>query len=85
MDNLYRYSLKTYVEGEGTVTVESDDGATGFYKQDAKVKLVAKPAANFTFKEWSGAVTINIGSATNEVTVSRNSSVTASFVEKDAE
>jgi hypothetical protein len=30
-------------------------------------------------------VTINIGSATNEVTVSRNSSVTASFVEKDAE
>jgi len=84
-DNLYRYSLKTYVEGEGTVTVESDDGATGFYKQDAKVKLVAKPAANFTFKEWSGAVTINIGSATNEVTVSRNSSVTASFVEKDAE
>ena len=46
--------------------------------------LVAKPAANFVFKEWSGAVTINTGSATNEVTVSSNSNVTATFVKKDA-
>ncbi|SVA79002.1 uncharacterized protein METZ01_LOCUS131856 [marine metagenome] len=82
---LYRYSLKTYPEGGGTISVESDDGASGFYKQGTRVKLVATPNAGFTFKEWSGAVTINTGSATNEVTVSRNSSVTASFVERGAE
>ena len=46
--------------------------------------LVAKPAANFEFEEWSGAVTINPGSATNEVTVSSNSTVTATFVTRDA-
>mgnify|MGYP002017935545 FL=1 len=82
---LYRYSLKPYVEGGGTISVESDDGASGFYKQGTRVKLVAKPDTGFTFKEWSGAVTVNTSSATNEVTVSRNSSVTASFVERGAE
>ncbi|MCK5873036.1 MAG: hypothetical protein KAG26_09440 [Methylococcales bacterium] len=46
--------------------------------------LVAKPAANFVFKEWSGAVTVDTGNATNEVTVLRNSTVTATFVKKDA-
>ena len=82
---LYRYSLKTYGEGGGDISVESDDGASGFYKQGTRVKLVAKPDTGFTFKEWSGAVTVNTSSATNEVTVSRNSSVTASFVERGAE
>ena len=82
---LYRYSLKTYTDGQGTIEVESDDGASGFYKEGTRVTLVAKPAANSTFKEWSGAVVVNIGSATNEVTVSRNSSVTASFVPKGAQ
>ena len=82
---LYRYSLKSYVDGGGTVSVDSDDGSSGFYKQGTRVKLVATPDAGFTFKEWSGAVTINTSSATNEVTVSRNSSVTASFVEKGTE
>ncbi|MBT4623415.1 MAG: hypothetical protein HOB97_05115, partial [Verrucomicrobia bacterium] len=56
----------------------------GFYKQGTTVKLVAKPAANFDFKEWSGAVTVGTGNATTEVTVERNSSVTATFVKKDA-
>ena len=82
---LYRYSLKPYVDGGGTISVESDDGASGFYKQGTRVKLVATPNAGFTFKEWSGAITVNTSSATNEVTVSRNSSVTASFVERGAE
>ena len=82
---LYRYSLKPYVDGGGTISVESDDGASGFYKQGTTVKLVATPNAGFTFKEWSGAITVNTSSATNEVTVSRNSSVTASFVERGAE
>jgi hypothetical protein len=82
---LYRYSLKTYVEGGGDISVESDDGASGFYKQGTRVTLVAKPNVGFNFKEWSGAVTVNTGSVTNEVTVSRNSSVTASFVERGAE
>ena len=85
MEDLYRYSLKTYTDGDGTIEVESVDGATGFYKSGTLVKFVAKPAANFTFNEWSGAVTVNTSSATNEVTVSRNSSITASFVEKGAE
>ena len=85
MGKLYRYSLKTYTDGQGTIEVESDDGASGFYKEGTRVTLVAKPAANSTFKEWSGAVAINIGSATNELTVSRNSSVTASFVPKGAQ
>ena len=85
MGKLYRYSLKTYTDGQGTIEVESDDGASGFYKEGTRVTLVAKPAANSTFKEWSGAVAVNIGSATNELTVSRNSSVTASFVLKGAQ
>ena len=83
-EELYRYSLNTYVEGQGTIN-DKPNGATGFYKQGTRVKLLAKPAANFTFKEWSGAVAVNIGSATNELTVSRNSSVTASFVLKGAQ
>ena len=81
-DGLFKYSLKTYVDGEGKIDVKSDDGDSGFYKQGTTVTLIAKPAANFDFKEWSGAVTINTGSATNEVTVSSNSSVTATFVKK---
>ncbi len=83
-DELFKYSLKTYVDGEGEIDVKSDDGDGGFYKQGTTVTLEAKPAANFVFKEWSGAVTINTGSATNEVTVSSNSNVTATFVKKDA-
>ena len=81
---LYKYSLKTYVDGEGDVVVKSDDGDSGFYKQGTTVTLVAKPAANFVFKEWSDAVTVGTGNATTEVTVLRNSSVTATFVKKDA-
>jgi hypothetical protein len=81
---LFKYSLKTYVDGEGDIDVKSDDGDGGFYKQGTTVTLVAKPAANFVFKEWSGAVTVGTGNAINEVTVLRNSSVTATFVEKDA-
>ena len=81
---LYKYSLKTDVDGEGVIDVKSDDGDGGFYKTGSKVTLVAKPADNFVFKEWSGEVIINTGSATNEVTVSSNSSVTARFVPSDA-
>jgi hypothetical protein len=81
---LYKYSLKAYVDGEGDIDVKSDDGDSGFYKQRTTVTLVAKPAANFVFKEWSGAVTVGTGNATTEVTVLRNSRVTATFVKKDA-
>jgi cephalosporin hydroxylase len=81
---LYKYSLKTRVEGEGEIDVKSDDGDGGFYKLRTTVTLVAKPAANFVFKEWSGEVTGGTGNATNSVTVLRNSTVTATFVEKDA-
>ena len=84
---LYKYSLKTYVDGEGGIkvnNVKSDDGDVGFYKQGTTVTLEAKPAANFVFKEWSGAVTVGTGNAINEVTVLRNSNVTATFVKKDA-
>ena len=81
---LYKYSLKTYVEGEGDVVAKSDDDDSGFYKQGTTVTLEAKPAANFVFKEWSGAVTVGTGNATTEVTVLRNSTVTATFVKKDA-
>ena len=44
------------------------------------MQLKAKPAANFVFNEWSGAVTSNTGSTNNVVTLSRNSTVTASFI-----
>ena len=84
ISELYKYSLKTRVEGEGEIDVKSDDGDGGFYKQGTTVTLVATPAANFDFKEWSGAVTVGTGNATTEVTVERNSSVTATFVKKDA-
>ena len=84
ISELYKYSLKTRVEGEGEIDVKSDDGDGGFYKQGTTVKLVAKPAANFDFKEWSGEVTGGTGNATNSVTVLRNSNVTATFVKKDA-
>ena len=83
---LYKYSLKTYVDGEGGIkvnNVKSDDGDVGFYKQETTVTLVAKPAANFDFKEWSGDVTGGTGNPTNSVTVLRNSNVTATFVKKD--
>jgi hypothetical protein len=83
----YKYSLKTYVDGGGEIkvnNVKSDDGDVGFYKHETTVTLVAKPAANFDFKEWSGAVTGGTGNATNSVTVLRNSNVTATFVKKDA-
>ncbi|MDP7584964.1 MAG: hypothetical protein QF920_04080, partial [Verrucomicrobiota bacterium] len=80
-EKLFKYSLKTYVDGEGDIVGDVGDG---FYKQGTTVTLIAKPAANFVFKEWSGALIINTGSATNEVTVSSNSSVTASFVPRDA-
>ena len=83
---LYKYSLKTYVDGGGEIkvnNVKSDDGDVGFYKQRTTVTLVAKPAANFDFKEWSGEVTGGTGNATNSVTVLRNSNVTATFVKKD--
>ena len=83
-EELFKYSLKTYVDGEGEIDVKSDDGDGGFYKQGTTVTLVAKPAANFDFKEWSDAVTVGTGNATTEVTVLRNSSVTATFVKKDA-
>ena len=82
---LFKYSLKTYVDGEGGIKVKSDDGDSGFYKHGTTVTLEAKPAANFDFKEWSDAVTVGTGNATNSVTVLRNSSVTATFVKKDAE
>ena len=82
---LYKYSLKTDVDGEGgVIDVKSDDGDGEFYKMGAKVTLVAKPADNFVFKEWSGEGIINTGSETNELTVSSNSSVTARFVPSDA-
>ena len=81
---LYKYSLKTYVDGDGEINVSSDDGDGGFYKQGTTVTLVAKPSANFVFKEWSGEVTGGTGSATNSVIVLRNSNVTATFVKKDA-
>ena len=76
--------LEPAIEGEGEIDVKSDDGDGGFYKQGTTVKLVAKPAANFDFKEWSGEVTGGTGNATNSVTVLRNSNVTATFVKKDA-
>ena len=80
-EKLFKYSLKTYVDGEGEIVGDLGDG---FYKQGTSVTLIAKPAANFKFKEWSGALIINTGSVTNKVTVSSNSSVTASFVPRDA-
>jgi len=81
---LYKYSLKTYVDGEGEINVKSDDGDVGFYKKGTTVTLEAKSADNFVFKEWSGAVTVDTGNANNSVTVLRNSTVTATFVKKDA-
>ena len=84
---LYKYSLKTYIDGKGEIkvnSVKSDDGGSGFYKQGTTVTLEAEPAVNFVFKEWSGAVTVDTGNANNSVTVLRNDTVTATFVKKDA-
>ena len=97
-EDVYKFSLKTDWEGEGTIELETIDGDNGFYKQGTSVKIVAKPAdkfvfklrfpfifkETFVFKEWSGAVTVDTGNANNSVTVLRNSSVTATFVKKDA-
>ena len=79
---LYKYSLKIYPEPIDGGSVVGSDGkaADGFYKLDTKVQLKAKPAVNFVFNEWSGAVTSNTGSTNNVVTVSRNSTVTATFI-----
>ena len=84
-EDVYKFSLKTDWEGEGTIELETIDGDNGFYKQGTSVKIVAKPAPDYEFKEWSSGVIVNTGGAENEVTVERNSSVTASFVLKGAQ
>lgn len=85
-EDVYKYSLNTGIEeGEGTIELETIDGDNGFYKQGTLVKIVAKPAAGFEFKEWSSGVIVNTGVAENEIVVSRNHFVEATFVPQTAE
>ncbi len=82
-EDAYKYSLDTDVEeGEGSIELQTIDGDNGYYKQNTRVKIVAKPAAGHEFKEWTRGVTVNTGVAENEIVVSRNTYISASFAPK---
>ena len=84
-EDSYKYSLSTGVEeGEGTIMLEEIDGEKGFYKQDTLVKIVAKPADGHEFKEWTNDLIDNTNVADNEIVVSRNMYISASFTPKSA-
>jgi len=85
-EDAYKYSLDTGVEeGKGSIELQTIDGDNGYYKQNTRVKIVAKPAAGHEFKEWTRGVTVNTGVAENEIVVSRNMYISAIFAPKAAQ
>ena len=46
------------------------------------MEIEAKPDDGYEFKEWTSGVTVNTGVAENEIVVSRNTYISASFAPK---
>ena len=82
-EDAYKYSLNAGVEeGKGSFKLDGKDVSRGFYKEDTRVKIEAKPDEGYEFKEWTSGVTVNTGVAENEIVVSRNTYISASFAPK---
>ena len=76
-----KYTLTLEVEGEGEITQEViKQGAATDYNSGTVIKLTAKPAAEWEFVEWKGALT----GTTNpqEITMTEAKTVTAVFIKK---
>ena len=77
---LYRYSLSVQAGEGGTVTVNNKPGDSMNYFESLEiVKLAAKPAPGFVFKEWDGLVRQGKTNGTNSVLVINNTTITAVF------
>ena len=82
-EEAYKYSLNAGVEeGKGSFKLDGKDVSRGFYKEDTRVEIEAKPDDGYEFKEWTSGVTVNTGVAENEIVVSRNTYISASFAPK---
>ena len=82
-EDAYKYSLNAGVEeGKGSFKLDGKDVSRGFYKENTRVKIEAKPDDGYEFKEWVSGVTVNTGVAENEIVVSRNTYISASFAPK---
>ena len=85
-EDAYKYSLNAGVEeGKGSFKLDGKDVSRGFYKENTRVKIEAKPDDGYEFKEWVSGVTVNTGVAENEIVVSRNTYISASFAPKAAQ
>ena len=76
-----KYTLTLEVEGEGEITQEViKQGAATDYNSGTVIKLTAKPAEEWEFVEWKGALT----GTTNpqEITMTEAKTVTAVFIKK---
>jgi surface protein len=68
------YPVEISIQGEGSVTVEPQQE---IYEHGTVITLTPVPAENWTFKEWSGA--ISGSTAPTQVTVTSPTSITATF------
>ena len=85
-EDAYKYSLNAGVEeGKGSFKLDGKDVSRGFYKEGTRVEIEAKPDDGYEFKEWTSGVTVNTGVAENEIVVSRNMYISASFAPKAAQ
>jgi surface protein len=76
-----KYTLTLEVEGEGEITQEViKQGAATDYNSGTVIKLTAKPAEEWEFVEWKGALTGNTNP--QEITMTEAKSVTAVFIKK---
>ncbi len=69
------YTLRTAVEGEGTVSPAT--GSTHYYSSGTTVQLTATPAEGWEFEGWQGDAL----NASNQIIMNGNKSVTAVFTE----
>ena len=85
-EEAYKYSLNAGVEeGKGSFKLDGKDVSRGFYKEGTRVEIEAKPDDGYEFKEWTSGVTVNTGVAENEIVVSRNTYISASFAPKSVQ
>jgi len=76
------YNLTVNITGQGNVTINGTTPASypniTTYANGTKVNITATPSANYHFVNWTGGVA-NTSSASTNVTVDANKTVTANF------